>query len=150
MSQKVVQYQAAMQLAQQAPQLYDLPLLHRQMLGVLGIKHADKLVKMEEDQKPVDPVSENMALLQGKPVKAFIYQDHQAHIQVHTAAMQDPMIMQTMGQNPMAQAIMASAQAHIAEHVAFEYRNKLKSNLVCLTQHQTKKWTRRWKYKYLV
>ena len=129
MSQKVVQYQAAMQLAQQAPQLYDLPLLHRQMLAVLGIKHAEKLVKMEEDQKPVDPVSENMALLQGKPVKAFIYQDHQAHIQVHTAAMQDPMIMQTMGQNPMAQAIMASAQAHIAEHVAFEYRKQIEEQL---------------------
>ena len=129
MSQKVVQYQAAMQLAQQAPQLYDLPLLHRQMLAVLGIKHADKLVKMEEDQKPVDPVSENMAVLQGKPVKAFIYQDHQAHIQVHTAAMQDPMIMQTMGQNPMAQAIMGAAQAHIAEHVAFEYRKQIEEQL---------------------
>lgn len=129
MSQKVVQYQAAMQLAQQAPQLYDLPLLHRQMLAVLGIKHADKLVKMEEDQKPVDPVSENMAVLQGKPVKAFIYQDHQAHIQVHTAAMQDPMIMQTMGQNPMAQSIMAAAQAHIAEHTAFEYRRQIEEQL---------------------
>ena len=129
MSQKVVQYQAAMQLAQQAPQLYDLPLLHRQMLAVLGIKHAEKLVKMEEDQKPVDPVSENMAVLQGKPVKAFIYQDHQAHIQVHTAAMQDPMIMQTMGQNPMAQAIMGAAQAHIAEHVAFEYRKQIEEQL---------------------
>ena len=129
MSQKVVQYQAAMQLAQQAPQLYDLPLLHRQMLGVLGIKHAEKLVKMEEDQKPVDPVSENMAVLQGKPVKAFIYQDHQAHIQVHTSAMQDPMIMQTMGQNPMAQAIMGAAQAHIAEHVAFEYRKQIEEQL---------------------
>jgi hypothetical protein len=129
MSQKVVQYQAAMQLAQQAPQLYDLPLLHRQMLGVLGIKHADKLVKMEEDQKPVDPVSENMAVLQGKPVKAFIYQDHQAHIQVHTAAMQDPMIMQTMGQNPMAQSIMAAAQAHIAQHIAFEYRKQIEEQL---------------------
>ena len=129
MSQKVVQYQAAMQLAQQAPQLYDLPLLHRQMLAVLGIKHAEKLVKMEEDQKPVDPVSENMAVLQGKPVKAFIYQDHQAHIQVHTAAMQDPMIMQTMGQNPMAQAIIGAAQAHIAEHVAFEYRKQIEEQL---------------------
>ena len=129
MSQKVVQYQAAMQLAQQAPQLYDLPLLHRQMLAVLGIKHADKLVKMEEDQKPVDPVSENMAVLQGKPVKAFIYQDHQAHIQVHTAAMQDPMIMQTMGQNPMAQSIMAAAQAHIAQHTAFEYRKQIEEQL---------------------
>ena len=129
MSQKVVQYQAAMQLAQQAPQLYDLPLLHRQMLAVLGIKHADKLVKMEEDQKPVDPVSENMAVLQGKPVKAFIYQDHQAHIRVHTAAMQDPMIMQTMGQNPMAQSIMAAAQAHIAQHTAFEYRKQIEEQL---------------------
>jgi len=129
MSQKVVQYQAAMQLAQQAPQLYDLPLLHRQMLGVLGIKHAEKLVKMEEDQKPVDPVSENMAVLQGKPVKAFIYQDHQAHIQVHTSAMQDPMIMQTMGQNPMAQSIMAAAQAHIAQHTAFEYRKQIEEQL---------------------
>jgi hypothetical protein len=129
MSQKVVQYQAAMQLAQQAPQLYDLPLLHRQMLTVLGIKNVEKLVSMDEDQKPKDPVSENMAVLQGNPIKAFIYQDHQAHIQVHTAAMQDPMIMQTMGQNPMAQGIMAAAQAHIAEHIAFEYRKQIEEQL---------------------
>lgn len=126
MSQKVVQYQAVMQLAQQAPQLYDLPLLHRQMLDVLGIKNAAKLIKLpDDDQKPRDPVSENMSIINSKPVKAFIYQDHQAHIAVHTAAMQDPQIAQLMGQNPMAQSLMAAAQAHIAEHAAFEYRKQI-------------------------
>jgi hypothetical protein len=125
MSQKVVQYQAALQLAQGAPQLYDLPVLHRQMLEVLGIKNAEKLVKLEEDQKPTDPVTENMNLIMQKPVKAFLYQDHQAHIAVHMAAMQDPKIMQLIGQSPFAQAISSAAQAHIAEHLAYEYRKQM-------------------------
>jgi hypothetical protein len=125
MAQKVVQYQAVMQLAQGAPQLYDLPYLHRQMLEVLGIQNASKLVPLDDDQKPRDPVSENMAILNGKPVKAFIYQDHQAHIAVHTAAMQDPKIAQIVGQNPQAQALMAAATAHIQEHLAFEYRKQI-------------------------
>ena len=129
MSQKVVQYQAVMQLAQQAPQLYDLPYLHRQMLDVLGIKNADKLVPTKDDEKPRDPVSENMDVLTGKPVKAFIYQDHQAHITVHMAAMQDPKIMKLVGQSPMAQQMMGAMAAHIQEHVAFEYRRQLEEQL---------------------
>jgi hypothetical protein len=129
MAQKVVQYQAVMQLAAGAPQLYDLPYLHRQMLEVLGIKEASKLVPMDDDQKPKDPVSENMNALNGKPLKAFIYQDHQAHITVHMSAMQDPKIAQIMGQNPQAQSIMAAMNAHIAEHLAFEYRKQLEEQL---------------------
>jgi hypothetical protein len=129
MSQRVVQYQAVMQMAQQAPQIYDLPQLHRQMLDVLGVKHADKLVPTEDDMKPVDPVTENMSLLKMKPVKAFLTQDHEAHIAVHMAAMQDPKIMQVMGQNPNAQAIMAAAHAHIAEHLGFAYRQKVEQQL---------------------
>ena len=127
MAQKIVQYQAVIQLAQGAPQIYDLPYLHRQMLEVLGIKNAQKLVPLKDgdDMKPRDPVSENMDVLNGKPVKAFLYQDHEAHIAVHTSAMQDPKIMQLMGQNPNAQAMMASMQAHIAEHLAFEYRRQV-------------------------
>jgi hypothetical protein len=125
MSQKVVQYQAVLQLAQQAPQLYDLGQLHRQMLEVLGIKNAKKLVKLEEDQKPEDPVTENMNIINMKPVKAFMYQDHQAHIQVHMNAMQDPKIAQMIGQNPQAQAIQAAALAHINQHLAFEYRKQM-------------------------
>jgi len=127
MAQKIVQYQAVIQLAQGAPQIYDLPYLHRQMLEVLGIKNAQKLVPLKDgdDMKPRDPVSENMDVLNGKPIKAFIYQDHEAHIAVHTSAMQDPKIMQLMGQNPNAQAMMASMQAHIAEHLAFEYRRQV-------------------------
>jgi hypothetical protein len=125
MAQKVVQYQAVMQLAQGAPQLYDLPYLHRQMLEVLGIQNAAKLVPMSDDQKPMDPVSENMAILNGKPVKAFLYQDHQAHIAVHMSAMQDPKIAQVMGQNPQAQSLMAAAMAHVQEHLAFEYRKQI-------------------------
>ena len=125
MSQKVVQYQAVLQLAQGAPQLYDLPLLHRQMLEVLGIKNAQKLVPMPEDQKPRDPVSENMSIINGKPVKAFIYQDHEAHIAVHMAATQDPKIAQLIGQSPMAQQIGAAMAAHIQEHLAFEYRRQI-------------------------
>jgi hypothetical protein len=125
MSQKVVQYQAALQLAQQAPQLYDMAQLHRQMLDVLGIKNAQKLIKLEEDKKPEDPVTENQNVLSMKPIKAFYYQDHQAHIQVHMAAMQDPKIMQLVGQSPMAQQIGAAMQAHIAEHLGFEYKKQM-------------------------
>jgi hypothetical protein len=125
MSQKVVQYQAVLQLAQTAPQLYDLPLLHRQMLEVLGIKNAAKLVPMEDDQKPKDPVSENMAILNGKPVKAFIYQDHEAHITVHMTAAQDPKMQQLIGQNPQAAMMQAALAAHVQEHLAFEYRRQL-------------------------
>jgi hypothetical protein len=125
MSQKVVQYQAVLQLAQQAPQLYDMGQLHRQMLEVLGIKNAKKLVKIEDDQMPTDPVTENMNLLNMKPVKAFLYQDHQAHIQVHMSLMQDPKMQQMIGQNPNAQAMGAAAMAHIQEHLAFEYRKQM-------------------------
>ena len=129
MSQKVVQYQAVLQLAQGAPQLYDLPLLHRQMLEVLGIRNAEKLVPMPEDHKPRDPVSENMAAITGKPIKAFIYQDHEAHIRVHMAGMQDPKIAQLIGQNPMAQMIQAAMLAHINEHIAFEYRRQVEEQV---------------------
>jgi hypothetical protein len=127
MSQKVVQYQAALQLAQSAPQLYDLPLLHRQMLDVLGIKNFQKLVPTQEDKKPADPITENQNVLMMKPVKAFLYQDHQAHIQVHMSAMQDPKIMQMVGQSPMAQQIGAAMQAHIAEHLGYEYRKQMEA-----------------------
>jgi hypothetical protein len=129
MSQKVVQYQAVLQLAQTAPQLYDLPLLHRQMLEVLGIKNAAKLVPTEEDQKPTDPVSENMDMFTGKPVKAFIYQDHAAHITVHMTALQDPITAQILGQNPQAQQVSASFMAHIMEHFAFQYRKSIEEKL---------------------
>jgi hypothetical protein len=129
MAQKIVQYQAALQLAQTAPQLYDLPLLHRQMIEVLGIKNADKLVPIEDDMKPKDPVSENMALLTGKPTKAFIYQDHDAHIAVHMAMMQDPMLMQQVGQSPQAQAMQAAIMAHVTQHLAFAYRKKVEDQL---------------------
>lgn len=125
MSQKVVQYQAVIQLAQSAPQIYDLPYLHRQMLEVLGVKNAAKLVPMKDDFKPRDPVSENMDMLNGKPVKAFIYQDHQAHIAVHMAAAQDPKMAQLLGQSPNARTIQASLAAHIQEHLAFEYRKQI-------------------------
>jgi hypothetical protein len=129
MAQRVVQYQAALQLAQSAPQLYDLPQLHRQMLEVLGIKNVAKLIPIEEDQKPKDPVSENMALLTGKPIKAFLYQDHEAHIMVHLNAMQDPKMQQIIGQNPQAQTMQAALQAHVAEHVAFQYRIEIEKML---------------------
>jgi hypothetical protein len=125
MSQKVVQYQAVLQLAQTAPQLYDLPYLHRQMLEVLGIKNAAKLVPVEDDYKPRDPVSENMDMLNSKPVKAFIYQDHEAHIVVHMAAAQDPKMQQMIGQSPNAQAMGAAFAAHVQEHLAFEYRRQI-------------------------
>ena len=129
MAQKIVQYQAVLQLAQQAPQLYNLPLLHRQMIEVLGIKNANKLVPVEEDALPIDPVQENQNLLTSKPVKAFIQQNHEAHIQVHMAAMQNPKIQQLMQMNPQAQAIMAAAMAHINEHIAFEYRKQVEMQL---------------------
>ena len=129
MSQKVVQYQAVMQMAAQSPQIYDMVELNKQMLEVLGVKNIAKLIPGAEDQKPKDPVSENMAIINMIPVKAFIYQDHQAHIQVHMAAMQDPKIMQAMGQNPQAQNIQAAALAHINEHIAFEYRKQIEATL---------------------
>jgi hypothetical protein len=129
LSQRVVQYQAVLQLAQGAPQIYDMPFLHRQMLEVLGIKNAEKMVPLPDDQKPRDPVSENMAVLKLDPVKAFFYQDHQAHIQVHMAAMQDPMMAQLIGQNPQAQQMQAAMMAHIAEHVGFLYRQKIEEQM---------------------
>jgi hypothetical protein len=129
MAQRVVQYQAVLQMAQMAPQIYDLPHLHRQMIEIIGIKNADKIIPVEEDQKPRDPVSENMAALVGKPMKAFIYQDHDAHITTHQSFMQDPMIAQTIGQNPQGQPIMAALMAHIAEHLAFSYRKKIEEQL---------------------
>jgi hypothetical protein len=129
MAQKIVQYQAVIQLSQQAPQIYDLPQLHRQMLDVLGIKNADKLVPLEDDEKPKDPISENMNALKGKPMKAFIYQDHDAHITVHQTFMQDPNVMATIGQNPQANQIMASLQGHIAEHLGFHYRNEIEKHM---------------------
>jgi hypothetical protein len=125
MAQKVTQYQAVMQMAQQAPQLYDLPYLHRQMLEVLGIKNAQKLVPMDDDQKPRDPVSENMDVLRGKPVKAFIYQDHEAHITVHMSAMEDPKLMALVAQSPMQKQMGAALAAHIQDHLAFEYRKQI-------------------------
>jgi hypothetical protein len=129
MAQRIMQYQAALQLAQGAPQIYDLPHLHRQMLEVLGIKNADKLVPVEDDQKPRDPISENMSFLTGKPTKAFIYQDHQAHIATHMALLQDPMVAQMIGQSPMAQQMGAAIMAHVAEHMAFAYRQQVEEQL---------------------
>jgi hypothetical protein len=129
MAQKVVQYQAVMQMAQQNPQIYDMVELNRQMLEVLGIKNIGKLVPSAEDIKPKDPVSENMSIINGKPVKAFIYQDHEAHIAVHQAAMQDPKMSEIIGQNPQANTIMAAAMAHINEHVAFQYRIEIEKQL---------------------
>ncbi len=129
MSQRVVQYQAVLQLSQTAPQIYDLPFLHRQMIETLGVKNAAKIVPTVDDMKPVDPVSENMHILNGKPVKAFMYQDHEAHLQVHMSAMQDPKIMAMVGQNPQAQALQAAAMAHIMEHVAFQYRKEIEKQL---------------------
>ena len=125
MSQKIVQYQAVLQLAQQSPQLYNMAQLHRQMLSVLGIKNAEKLVALEEDKKPQDPVTENQNLIMGKPVKAFLYQDHKAHITVHMGAAQDPKIMALMQQNPQAGAIQAALAAHVSEHLAYEYRKQM-------------------------
>ena len=129
MAQRVVQYQAVLQMSQQAPQIYDLPQLHRQMIEVLGVKNADKLVPTTDDIRPTDPVSENMNNLNGKPMKAFIYQDHDAHMAAHQSFMQDPMIAQVMGQNPQAQRMAAALQAHIAEHLAFKYRKSMEEKI---------------------
>jgi len=129
MAQKIVQYQAVLQLAQSAPQMYNMPLLHRQMLDVLGIKEAHKLIPMQEDQRPADPVTENQNVLRGKPLKAFLYQDHQAHITVHMSAMQDPKIQQLLQGNPMAQQMQAEMLAHINEHMGFEYRKQIEQQL---------------------
>jgi len=129
MAQRVVQYQAALQLAQGAPQLYDLPRLHRQMLDVLGIPNADKLVPLPDDQKPKDPVSENMGALKGVPLKAFIYQDHQAHITTHMSFLQDPKIAQMIGQNPIGQQLQAAMMAHVAEHLGFQYRQEIEQRI---------------------
>jgi hypothetical protein len=129
MSQKVVQYQAVMQMAQANPQIYDLAELNKQMLEVLGVKNIGKLIPAAEDKKPKDPVTENMAIINGTPVKAFIYQDHEAHIKVHMSAMQDPKIAALIGQNPQAQNIQAAAMAHINEHIAFEYRKQIEQEL---------------------
>ena len=129
MAQRIMQYQAVIQLAQGAPQIYNLPFLHRQMIEVLGVKNAEKLVPIEDDMKPRDPISENMAFLNGKPNKAFIYQDHEAHIAAHQTFMQDPMIAATIGQNPAAQQMQAAIMAHISEHLAFSYRAKVEERL---------------------
>ena len=129
MAQRVVQYQAVLQMSQQAPQIYDLPVLHREMIEVMGIKNADKIVPTKDDVKPADPISENMNILNMKPIKAFIEQDHDAHIAAHQAFMQDPMVMQALGQNPQAQQMMASLQAHLAEHLAFKYRKAVEEKL---------------------
>ena len=129
LSQRVVQYQAALQLAAQAPQMYDLPELHRQMLSVMGISDIDKIIPTTKSQKPKDPVSENMAILASKPVKAFMYQDHDAHIRVHMNAMQDPKIMALVGQSPQASTIQGAAAAHIAEHIGFQYRREISDML---------------------
>jgi hypothetical protein len=129
MAQKVVQYQAALQLAQSAPQVYDIPLLHRGMLEVLQIKNADKIIKLEDDYKPLDPVMENMSIMKQEPVKAFLYQDHEAHIRTHMAALQDPKLMEIVGQSPNAEAIQAAMTSHITEHVAYAYRRKIEEQL---------------------
>jgi hypothetical protein len=129
LSQKVVQYQAVIQLAQTAPQIYDMKYLHRQMLEVLGIKNAAKLVKLEDDESPLDPISENMNAVNGKPMKAFIYQDHDAHIAAHQAFMTDPVVTKTIGQNPQANQIMAALQAHMAEHLGFQYRSQIEKQM---------------------
>ncbi|CAB5224155.1 hypothetical protein UFOVP393_36 [uncultured Caudovirales phage] len=129
MAQKVVQYQAAIQLAQMAPQIYDLPQLHRQMLEVLGIKNAAKLVPLEDDETPKDPITENINALKNKPMKAFIFQDHDAHIAAHTMFMQDPLMAQQIAQNPRVNEINAALQAHIAEHLGFHYRAEMEKRM---------------------
>lgn len=132
MAQRIIQYQAVIQLASTAPQIYDMPFLHRQMIETMGLKNAAKIVPMPEDMKPVDPVSENMAIMNCKPVKAFMYQDHQSHLAVHMAAMQDPKMQQLIGQNPKAQEIMSAGAAHCMEHLAFEYRAQIQQKLGAL------------------
>jgi len=129
MAQKVVQYQAVMQLAQSNPDIYDLPVLNRQMLEVLGVKNIDKLIPDKEDVKEANPVTENMNIINGKPVKAFIYQDQEAHITTHMAFINDPKIREMIGQSTKANAIMAAMEAHVAEHIAFEYRKQIEEQL---------------------
>ena len=129
LSQRVIQYQAVIQMAQMAPDIYDLPQLHRGMLEVLGIKNAEKLVPIEEDMKPVDPVSENQKALTGKPLKAFMYQNHEAHLQVHMMLLQDPQMQQFIGQNPQAPRIIGAITAHIAEHVGYKMRQQIEQQL---------------------
>jgi len=129
MAQRIMQYQAALQLAQQAPEMYDMPLLHRQMLEILNIQDADRIVPLEDEIKPTDPVSENMNLINGEPVKAFIYQDHEAHIQTHMAMAQDPQIQEILGKSPNAQKVMAAMSAHVQEHLAFKYRQQVEKQL---------------------
>ena len=129
MAQRIMQYQAALQLAQQAPEMYDMPLLHRQMLEILNIRDADKIVPTDKDMFPEDPVSENMNIINGEPVKAFIYQDHKAHIQTHMALSQDPKVMEIMGKSPNAKSVMAAMSAHVQEHLAFEYRQQVEKEL---------------------
>jgi hypothetical protein len=129
MSQKIVQYQAVLQLSQTAPQIYDLPSLHRQMIEVLGVKNADKIIPLPDDAKPRDPITENMDLMTGKPTKVFMYQDHEAHMQVHMSLMQDPKIAAVIGQSPQAQQMQAAIQAHIMEHMAFQYRREIEKQL---------------------
>jgi len=129
MAQRIIQYQAVIQLASSAPQIYDLPYLHRQMIETLGVKNVQKIIPLKEDMKPVDPISENMGIMVGKPVKAFMYQDHEAHLGVHMAMLQDPVMMQTIGQNPQAAQITGALQSHIMEHVAYKYRNDIQTQL---------------------
>tara|TARA_R110000796_G_scaffold67628_7_gene155209 strand:- start:811 stop:1836 length:1026 start_codon:yes stop_codon:yes gene_type:complete len=129
MAQRIMQYQAALQLSQQNPDMYDLPLLHRQMLDVLNIRDADKIVPLDDDIKPTNPVSENMNIINNKPVKAFLYQDHEAHIQAHMAFIEDPKIQEIAGKSPMAKAMQAAMAAHIQEHLAFAYRQQVEKEL---------------------
>jgi hypothetical protein len=129
MAQRIVQYQAAFQMAQSQPDIYDMPYLHRQMIEILGVKNVDKIIPNSEEQAPKDPVSENMAVLIGSPIQAFIHQDHAAHMAVHNSFMQDPNIAANIGQNPNGQKIMAALHAHIAEHLGFEYRNRIEEQL---------------------
>lgn len=149
MAQKITQYQAVLQLSATAPQIYNLPLLHRQMIEVLGVKNANKLVPTEDDEIPTDPIQENQDLLTGKPVKAFMEQDHKAHIQVHQLAMQDPKIMQLVGQNPRAQMIQAAMMAHLNEHIGFEYRRQIqeKWDWRFLQRSKTRKFLQSWQTK---
>ena len=129
MAQRIMQYQAALQLAKQAPEMYDMPLLHRQMLEILNIRDADKIVPTDEDMQPTDPVSENMNIINGKPVKAFIYQDHEAHIQAHKALAEDPTILEVMSRSPNAKKAIAELSAHVQEHLAFQYRMQIEQEL---------------------
>jgi hypothetical protein len=129
MSQRVIQYQAVIQMAQMAPDIYNLPELHRGMLNVLGIKNAEKLVPIKDDMKPIDPVQENQNALKGTPLKAFLHQDHASHIQVHMMLLQDPMMQQFIGQNPQAPKIMGAITAHIAEHVGYQMRQQIEQQL---------------------